>query len=311
MAFVDFRARRNQFTALLLLVVTAAGCASLLSETQPFGSVRIRVVTRDSQPVAGVPALLYTGERVMAYDTTDAAGRILFRDVPPNNYGVLISIPEGLVGTDPRSRQAYFDQLGVTAGQSLFHQFVLTAPGFGAIEAAVVDSSGRAVEGVNIDVYTSREVVASIVTDSNGTIRLDSVPVGQYGVWMYTPDTLGAPSGPFLYIDTLVVTEFRTPRGTFVIPTCRGEFAVSVLDQFNQPIAGMTVTRYNSLGLLGNRVTGSDGIARFRGALCGGQGARLEPQSGFTINPARGNGYFDGFLGRGDTLQFTLRAQRN
>jgi hypothetical protein len=265
----------------------------------------------DGSPVEGVSAVLYTGLRPMSYDTTDSRGQVRFRFVPPDGYGVLIDLPTGLIHTTPGVPFAYRDDLAVQAGEETTVEFVLSSAGIGAVEAEVLDSALRPIEGVTLAVYTFRDVVKTIQTDSLGVARADSLPIDNYGVSMVIPDSTGGLTGPLLFEDSFVLSPAITPRVRFVIPACRGDVEVTVRDQANQPIGGMTVTRYNANGTMGTRITTTDGRARFRGVLCGPQGLRLEPRNGFTISAIRGSGFDEAYLSRGDTARVTLRATRN
>jgi hypothetical protein len=83
-------------TAVLLLLLAAmAGCGELLQPGYSYARVQVEVTDPGGEPLRGVSLILYTGQRHMAYGTTDFAGRHSFNFVPAGSYGVAAALQDG------------------------------------------------------------------------------------------------------------------------------------------------------------------------------------------------------------------------
>jgi hypothetical protein len=298
-----------------LTILAATGCNLAVRDGVPYGTVRVQANSRTGVPLPGIEVMLYTGRRPMGYARTDAAGRAVFRQVPPDNYGVSMQLPEiyadlsELTGVPPGTLQ---DGIVVAPGGDTVVAFTFARRGLSAIEAQLQDSLGGAIAGVQVDFYRSTGVVGTAVSNTAGIARLDSVLTGQYGAALQPPDSLGVPGAPFQFRDGLIVDLDSVPRATFTLATCYGSIAVSARDQADAAIAGIDVTRYRSAGTTRQATTDAGGDVTFLDVPCGEHGVKLEPLAGFTITMVRDSGFVDGLVvTKGAALSATLRATRN
>ena len=84
--------RRLSLVAAALVIASIAACESLVTDPVPYGTIRVRAVGRDSQPLPGLEVELYTGFAPHGYHTTNANGVTVFTRVPQQQYGVQMKL---------------------------------------------------------------------------------------------------------------------------------------------------------------------------------------------------------------------------
>ncbi len=308
-------ATRVRAALLCTLLIGVGACELALTRNAPYGTVRVQANSRSGVPLPNIDVTLYTGRRPMGYARTDVNGRAVFRDVPPDEYGIVMSLPDAYADLSelaPVPIGTQRDGISIDAGKDTTINFTFARRGIGAIEAQTRDSAGVGIPGLTVTFYRASGVIGEALTNAQGIARLDSAPMGQYGVALQPPDSLGAPGAPFLFRDGLVVDRDVVPRGEFTLATCRGSIAVTVRDQFDAAIAGIGVYRYSGAFPNRRQTTNASGGASFSLVPCGEYGVALESLSGFTVSFVRDSGYVDGLVvTRNASLNATLRATRN
>lgn len=308
---------RGSVLALALLALSTLGCESLLTREAPYGTVRVEALSRSGVPLPDIGVQLYTGRRPMGYATTDASGRAVFRQVPPGNYGLFLSLPQEqyadlseFSGGPPTN---FRDRIRVDAGFDSTFGFTFARRGPGSIAAAVRDSAGAAIPGIRVDFYRSSGIVGGRLTGADGIARMDSVPIGVYGAIIAPPDWLGVPGAPIQFRDGLIVDRDIVPTVQFVLATCFGGITAQVRDQDDAPVTGIEVLRYSAVGNIERRaLTDAAGTVAFPQVPCGEHGVALQPMAGYTVSFVRDSGFVDGLvITRGAALGATLRAIRN
>lgn len=309
--------RARQLAALLAFfcVTASSACEMALTRQAPYGTVRVQANSRSGVPLPNIAVTLYTGRRPMGYARTDALGRAVFRDVPPDEYGLQMSLPDAyadlseLSAVPPGTQR---DGISVSAGRDTTISFTFARRGLGGIAAQTRDSAGVGIAGLSVTFYRASGVVGTAITNADGFAELDSVPMGQYGAALQPPDSLGVPGAAFAFRDGLVVDRDLTPLAVFTLATCRGSITVNVRDQFDAAISGIEVTRYSGSGPNRSATTNAAGTASFALVPCGEHGVFLQSLDGFTVNFVRDSGYVDGLvMTHGASLTTTLRATRN
>jgi hypothetical protein len=162
-----------------VLLAALLGCEPLLLSPPRYGSVRVTVVTVAGTPVPNVPVNLYTGPRPIEYAQTDAAGAYTFQRVPPNYYGVTVTVPAGLgdIALTPFVSQ---DNIIIEGEMERSVTFTLV-PCSGSIVAAVRDTAGGGVPNVPLTLYDRSGDRDSATTGTDGLHRF-STTCGEYGL---------------------------------------------------------------------------------------------------------------------------------
>ena len=293
-------------------VTLLTACENLVTRPTPYGTVRVRAMTRDSVPLPGIGVELYTGFRPMGYSVTDARGRTTFTLVPRAQYGVLMKLPSQyarlneLLAAPPGD---VVDGLEIDTRTDTLLTFVFARRGPGTIEALVVDQDTLPVQGLIVSRYDPAGIQGQSFTDESGIARFHSVPFGQHGVVVNLPDTLGIPGGQAVWADGLAIEQDVTVRPRLVISRCEGTVRVTVRDQANAPIAGIAVQLFRVAGVARTVATDATGLAIFFRVWCDNWGVLLSPTPGFSVTYTNGLGVADGIvITHRSTVAVTLRA---
>lgn len=307
--------RRSLFAAVAVVLAALAGCESLVTSPIPYGTIRVRAVGRDSQPLAGVAVELYTGFAPHGYRTTNANGITVFSRVPQQQYGVLLKpgASYGLLQEIlPETSIVVISGINVTAATDTTFTFVFTRKGPGVIEALVEDQDSLPVPGVRVGLYNFAGELGSALTNAAGIARFDPVPYGNWGIYVDPPDTVGAPAAPRQHHDGLAIELGTTLTERFAINRCSGTLNVVVFDQDSVPVSNYPVQVYTHLGAYRYGTTAAFGPAVFTNVPCGGYGVIAEPNAGFTVDYTRSVGFQDGIaMSNGAVENTRLYVNRN
>jgi hypothetical protein len=299
---------------LLAVVAIVGACDGILTHPTPYGTIRAVAQTRTGDPLPGVAAELYTGQRPMGYATTDSTGAVVFTRVPEGLYGVYLTLPDSYTTIGALSGDVGGDvldglKLAPTADTTL--RFTLLRRGNGRIDARVIDEADRPIADIPVGLYTAREIVTERRTDATGTARFDAVPYGNYGTFAVQPDSFGFPNAPWVTQDGLLIDRGFVATPTLRLRRCLGRIVVAVRDEHDAPLAGFTVRRFTATQTWPGVTSAADGTALLEGVICGEYGVYLEERAGFRIPWARDTAYVDGLrVGDGVTRAATLRAIR-
>lgn len=297
------------------LAVFSVGCEALLTRPIRYGRVVVQAETRGGEPLAGIQTILYTGARPMGYGQTDAQGRVAFSEVPQNQYGVYLQLPDSIADLSELEggpARFFVDGLEITTGMDTTLMFTFARRGNGAAEALVRNQAGQPLENIEVFFYTSRSVLGSATTGANGIALYNPVPFGQAGAFVIPSDTLGVPGSPGQFIGGLIVDGETVARVEFTLATCFATIRVAVLDDASAPVPGMDVNLYDSRTNRRTVATNSAGIVTFERVGCGNYGVALGvARSGYENVPGRGNSFVDGLGLTTDALiPVTLRMRR-
>jgi hypothetical protein len=307
-------AARSIATALCIALLASA-CGELVTDPPLQGTLRVRATSRQGAPLPGIQAILYNNTKHFGYAWTDADGNATFHRVSMGTYGIYMSLPAEHVGFDevglgPRNDVAV--PLTVSSGSDTTLRFTFLRRGVGEIVVTVEDSTATPVHGLLVHLYNSNAVLHSVLTDASGQIVFDGLPFGAYGLWTQPPDSLGVHGSPPIVRDTgLFIDRGHVAQVKFVVPRCRGQVRVRVLDQALEPVIGYPVSLYTAVAVRATIPTGADGRAHFPDVPCGGYGAYVIAQPGFSVDPTLGNGFDDGLtVPNNGLVETTLRVTR-
>lgn len=291
--------------------MASLGCESLLLSPPQYGEVHVTVTTDAGAPVPDIPLTLYTGQRPIEYAKSDAAGNYTFERVPPGNYGVVATVPEGT--GDRGDSYIVRDRLEMRPGERRTVAFTV-ARCEGAIIVSVREASGQPAIGVPLALYSSAGVLDSARTALDGTHRFSSVTCGEYGVQVgENPGYTLTPGRGGSYLDGIRVTRV-SPSLTvsFPVQRCRAAIRVRAVDAASAGVAGATATVFTSSGNLATGLTSSDGTLNFLSIPCGmSLGVGITPPSGYSVPAGRGSSVFDGIrLSDGASTDVVFRLNR-
>jgi hypothetical protein len=152
------------------------------------GTLVARVVQPNGVPISGVSVTAYAPTTIDGKAVTDAAGFVVFQNVPFGVHGLIAQRPflyrDFLTPGD--SLYAVRDNLIVDAGSNDTTIFRL-ARCAGTVRTSAVDGAGLPVAGVTSVFYTSSQQLALLVTGADGFATFTSAPCAtQLGV-LITP----------------------------------------------------------------------------------------------------------------------------
>ncbi len=307
----------NRVITLGLLSVLAVGCDSLVTSPSRYTAVEVHAERRDGSPVGGVPLVLYTGLRIMGYDTTDAQGLARFTSVPEGPaYGVYAGepagyeFPERLLGGAPTNT---VNGLNLYRDSTKVVRFRLLKVGPGTVTARVVDQSGTPLVGAEVELYRSDTVLWRARTAPDGRVIFFVVPFGQYGVRTLRPAEYRDLEEPaFVWQDGLVVEDGVTADGPLTLQRCSGTINLRVADPVRGGAPGVLAYLFVKAGLLDSARTASDGHVKFDTPMCGDFGVRILGSGDWRVAPGRGAEFADGLIiNRGTTRDVALPVQYN
>jgi hypothetical protein len=298
------------------LAVMATACDHLLTKPLMYTSVNVRAERRDGTPIGGAPIELFTGQRPMAYDSTNGAGLALFQFVPAGPaYGLQAEAPAGyafpelLLGGPPTNVIAGF-ALSADSAPHFTFQFLRIGPG--TVNASVMDQAGKPIAGADVALYSATALLQHATTSTAGTVSFSAVPFGVYGV--ITPMTglysdFNEPSATWQ--DGLLIEQGVTATATLTLHLCQGNVNLTVADPVYGAAPGLQTYLYTATATVDSATTGSDGRVAYVTA-CGNYGVRVVPNLVWAVAPGRGTEFADGLqVHRGSVTNVALRAQYN
>lgn len=291
----------------------AAACDQLLTKPLMYTSVNVRAQRRDGTPIGGVPVELFTGQRPMAYDSTNSAGLALFTPVPAGPaYGLYAQAPAGyafpelLLGGPPTNMIAGF---ALSADSAPHFTFQLLRMGPGTVTVSVVDQAGKPFAGVVVALYSASAILQHATTSTDGTASFSAVPFGLYGLSTPLYRDLGEPGT--VWQDGLLIEEGVTVPATLTLPLCQGSVNLTVADPTHGAAPGVQTYLFTSTATIDSAKTGSDGRVVYT-APCGNLGVRIVPNADWAVAPGRGTQFADGLIvRRGSVTNVSLAAQYN
>jgi hypothetical protein len=308
--------RSRRLLAALFALVVASGCDSLLSPPI-YGSLRVKVVSRNGAPVAGVPVTVYFVQQRLVLGTTDAEGSFTFERLPENKYGVFNDLIDGYSRPEivrPGPRTDFVDEIKVTRGATASAQMTLLKIGPGTIVAKVSDPAGAGVSGIRVSLYSGAGgTVREGTTGANGTFTFADVPFGDWGVTAARPAQYrDSAETPTLSRDALIIDDGALANANFTFAPCSGAIAATIRDNTGAPVTGSKVALYQ-FGVDRDSGAVDANAARTFGPLpCEDFGMRVTSVPiGWNIVPGRGFSFIDGlFVHRNATRTAPLRVQR-
>jgi hypothetical protein len=289
-------------------------CDQMVTTPMRFGTVEVRTTRRDKTPVARVPLVLFTGLRVMAYDTTDAKGEARFIRVPEGlAYGVYAGIPEGYERPERLLGGSISDFVPFDVHRdsvpTVSFEFLRIGPG--TVTAQVLKEGEGPVGSAEVELYAASGVISKRQTDIEGRVRFDAVPFGVYGI--RTPRTAeyrDVDEGPLLNQDGLLVEDGATATGTLTLRKCFGSIVLRVADPVRGAAAGIRAELFKAEATIDTTRTATDGTVRYTGLQCGAYGVRIHPLADWIITPGRGTSFKDGLVvNRSATVDVLLPVQ--
>ncbi len=292
-------------------------CDQLVTSPSRYTALDIRTERRDSSAVRGVQIILYTGQRIVQYATTDAQGRALMERVPEGPaYGVRVVKPDGyefperLLGGPPSD---FVIGLNLRADSTPVMKFRLLKVGPGTAIARVMDTQGAPVVGADVELYAPAGVERKGKTGADGRVSFSAVPFGQYGVRAYRPVAYRDfdESAP-VYQDGLLIEDGVTATGTLSITRCQGTINLRVADPVYGGAPGILAYLFFWNGVVDSARTGSDGTVRWQTPGCADYGVRIVGTSNWRVTPGRGSEFTDGLvIHRGTVRDASLVVQYN
>ncbi|MDP1890911.1 MAG: hypothetical protein Q8K55_08445 [Gemmatimonadaceae bacterium] len=306
--------KRTVLAAAGLLGVMA--CDQLVTTPLRYGTVEVRTTRRDGTPVASVPLVLFTGLRVMGYDTTDASGAATFIRVPEGiAYGVYAGIPEGYERPERLLGGSLSDFVPFNVRRdslpTVTFQFLRIGPG--TVTAQVVKQGEGPAAGAEVELYAANGVVSRQQTNADGSVSFDEVPFGVYGIRTpRPPEYRDIDESPLVSLDGLLIEDGATTGGTLTLQPCRETILLRVTDPVRGGAAAIRTELFQATGNLDAKRTASDGTVRYERLTCGAYGVRIRPSADWVVTPGRGTEFVDGLvLRRGATLNAALPVLYN
>ena len=307
----------NRSVALAGLAMLVIGCDQLVTSPSRYTAVEVHTERRDGTAVPNVPLVLYTGLRIMGYDTTNAQGVARFVRVPEGPaYGVYAgepagyAFPEQLLGGPPTNAVNGLDLVHGSIANVTSH---LLRIGPGTVVTRITDDAGSPVASADVDLYTATGVLQRSKTATDGRAVFSAVPYGLYGVrTVRTAAYRDLEEPEFLWKDGLLVEEGGTVDASLALERCQGTINVHVVDPARGDAAGVATYLFMRNGILDSTRTASDGRVKFAVPMCGDFGVRIVGNADWRVTPGRGTEFADGLIiNRGTTRDVTFPVQYN
>jgi hypothetical protein len=307
----------NRAIVLSSLCLVAAACDQLVTSPSRYTAVEVHAERRDGTGIGGVPLVLYTGLRIMGYDTTDAQGIARFVRVPEGPaYGVYAGEPEGyefperVLGGAPTNT---VNGLNLYRDSTAVVRFRLLKVGPGTVTARVTDQAGAPVAGTDVELYRADSMIRRTKTAPDGRVIFFAVPFGLYGVRTPRPaEYRDLGESAFLSKDGLLIEDGVTTDGQLALQRCRGTINLRVADPTRGGASGLKAYLFIKAGLLDSARTASDGRVSFQTPMCNDFGVRIVGSGDWRVTPGRGSEFADGLIiNRGTTRDVTLAVQYN
>ena len=282
---------RGIVALLLVLLHAAAGCSDLLQDPFQYGRVDVTALRRSGEGIEGVAFVLYSGTRHLGFATTDAAGAAHFDLVPFGNLAVVAAPLDGFLPFDPANGLSAPFRMDEGAHHSLEFTFLKVGPG--SVQVRLRDDEGETVAGLPVELFSPNQVVASETSDSEGRVRFDDIPFGEYGVRVYSAPGYVAPGGSVY--ETFLIEDGSEEEVNLLLGRCAVSVNVRTTTPDGSPLPGIPFVLYVSTHVIENSVTDVTGQRTYSGLPCRGYGVRIAPPSGYTlVSPAAD--YVDGNL---------------
>ncbi|MHB8837461.1 MAG: hypothetical protein ACYC7F_00720 [Gemmatimonadaceae bacterium] len=298
------------------LLVALVACDSLVTSPPRYAMVDVLTTRRDGTPVAHVPVVLSTGQRIIGYDTTNANGTARFVRVPEGPaYGVLAGVPEGYERLEKLLGGSVTDfvPFALTRDSTPLVRFQFLKVGPGTVTAKVVDQAAAPLAGVDVELFGSVSVIARKATAADGRVTFSAVPFGGYGVRAFRPAAYRDDGEAVtLDVDGLIIEEGVTETRTLALQRCVGSVSLQVSDAARGAAANVRAQLFNAAGVADAKKTGANGTVQFTNLDCDGYGVRILPAADWVVTPGRGSDFVDGLiLHRGTALNAALPVQYN
>lgn len=267
------------------------------------GSVEVRVLDEDEEPVAGVPLQLYSPDGLEGEGETDEEGGHTFSGVPFGRYGVRALPGRGFVlpggevfEQDLIVEEDWVEPVGLTVERCM-----------GTVRVRAADVGGAPVSGVPFILYEFTGVADRGRTGEDGVAAFDEVPCGGYGVRPGPLEGYRVVRPASGFVDGLLLEHESALTAEFTLAACRGTIGGRVVDEDGAPVEGVRLELYRFDGLVEAAETDAGGVHDFTGIPCGDYGLRVRPPEGYEVEPGRGSSFFDGIgLDAGDEQRFTF-----
>jgi protocatechuate 3,4-dioxygenase beta subunit len=277
------------------------------------GSVEVVVREPGSVPLPGLTTVLYGPSGEVQRGTTDASGRLRFRDIPFGLYGVVVERP-ALYRDSGEVALPYTDGLIIDDG-SIAEVPFLFEKCLGSVAAQVADQDGRAVPGAQLVFYRGGTVLnRDTLTTTMAVRRYGPLLCGDYGVSTVVPRGYTAAnvrgSG---YLDGLRVRRNGQLEATLrVHRMARGTLVVTIRDQGNRPVPEARVVLYNSTGVIRDQRTDANGRLVMDTVLMSeSHGVRVVNPRGYLLGEGRGISFADQLLlADGEVRELPFRMER-
>lgn len=303
--------------AMAVVALLAAGCDQMVTTPLRYGAVDVSVTRRNGDKLANIPMHLFTGQRIMAYGTTDSTGTYRFERVPEGPaYAVRIERVSGYEFAENLLGGKVNDvviSVPVRRDSTPVLRFTLLKVGPGTVEARIAEPSGTAIAGASVELYRPSGVLKQGVSGANGRVTFDAVPFGQYGVRVYRPKGYrDLDESATVWKDSVVVEEGLTSVAPLTLVPCRGTINVQVADPAYGAASGVRVHLFTFEGVVDSTRTATDGTARFVTPFCADFGVRAIGSVDWRFAPTRGNEFVDGLvIRRGTVRSATLTGTYN
>ena len=307
----------KRFIVLAGLATLVIGCDQLVTSPSRYTIVEVRTERRDGTAIDGVPLVLYTGLRIMGYDTTDTQGVARFTRVPEGPaYGVYAGersgyeFPERVLGGPPTNA---VNGLDLHRDSTTVVRFRLLKVGPGTVTARVVDQAGAPVAGTDVELYRADSILRRTKTAPDGRVIFYAVPYGQVGVRTVRPaEYRDLGESAYLWNDGLLIEDGVTANALLTLQRCRGTINVRVADPARGAAPGLKAYLFIKAGLLDSARTASDGRVSFQTPMCNDFGVRIAQSGDWRVTPGRGSEFADGLIiNRGTTRDVSLAVQYN
>lgn len=314
--------RAPRVCALMSVVVAAVAalvttsCSSITSDAELHGRITVKVKQRQGAPLDRVRLVLFRSARELDYVVTDSLGRAEFDAVPRGtSYGVFAILSDPVRGLSAiaagQPEGNVVAPIAIDGGDESPVTITLLKLGTGVFEGDVKDNANLPLVNVEVFAYTPSGFIGSQRSDATGKVRFTNVPFGQFGAYAVVPESIGGPGIAPINRQGMFFDAGHLERRTFTITRCLGSITARVLDQANALVADYPVNLFTATGYVSVVRSNATGNALFGALGCGEYGVSAQPQSGFTVNNVRGQGFQDGLrVNLGSALTPTIRVVR-
>ena len=209
----------------------ALGACDLLTGSYPYGSVRVRAVTRGGQPVPGVGAILYATDYVVGSGTTGADGTTVIPQVVARQLALRVVTPDSFYIREiadtlrarrgdtvyTQRRDTVYPQVFSRAGEEVEVTVAIRPRCCGGLRIRAVNPAGAPVAGTIGVVYTVEYVAGNDTAGADGLVEIRNVLEGKYALRVQAPPAFAFSTGRDSIIDPVNIREGRDTTLTVVI----------------------------------------------------------------------------------------------